>query len=144
MSINKFNREGYYDPTTYEALSSIEKEERETARLFCPLVYICYPFSSDRIKNAENARRYSRHAVDMGYIPLIPHLLFPQFLDDTNSKERSLRLFFGNVLMDRCVEVWVFGGIMSKCMTAEIARAKRKHIPLRYFTENLKEAKNGQ
>ena len=28
MSINKFNSEGYYDPTTYEALTNIEKEER--------------------------------------------------------------------------------------------------------------------
>ena len=26
MSINKFNSEGYYDPTTYEALTNIEKE----------------------------------------------------------------------------------------------------------------------
>ena len=29
MSINKFNAEGYYDPTCYEALSKVEREERE-------------------------------------------------------------------------------------------------------------------
>ena len=28
MSINKFNSEGYYDPTAYEALTAIEKKKR--------------------------------------------------------------------------------------------------------------------
>ena len=28
MGINKYNSEGYYDPTVYEALSNIEKEEK--------------------------------------------------------------------------------------------------------------------
>ena len=139
MGINKFNSEGYYDPTTYEALSAMEKKERAGIRPFRPLVYICSPFSGNIERNRTNARRYSRHAVNAGYIPLAPHLLFPQFLDDTNPEERSLGLFFGNVLMDRCSEVWVFGGTVSKGMAAEIARAKRKHIPLRFFTEDLKE-----
>ena len=42
MSINKFNSEGYYDPTTYEALTNIEKEER-VLRAFRPIVYNCSP-----------------------------------------------------------------------------------------------------
>ena len=29
MSINKFNAEGYHDPTVYEALTNIEKEEKQ-------------------------------------------------------------------------------------------------------------------
>ena len=29
MSVSKFNSEGYYDPTTYEALTNIEKDERK-------------------------------------------------------------------------------------------------------------------
>ena len=35
MSINKFNSEGYYDPTTYEALTNIEKEERALRAIRC-------------------------------------------------------------------------------------------------------------
>ena len=46
MSIDKFNSEGYYDPTAYEALSAIEKEEK-ALRAFRPIVYICSPFSGD-------------------------------------------------------------------------------------------------
>lgn len=31
MSINKFNCEGYYDPTAYEALANIEKKNAPSA-----------------------------------------------------------------------------------------------------------------
>ena len=33
MGINKYNSEGYYDPTVYEALSNIEKEEKAARRV---------------------------------------------------------------------------------------------------------------
>ncbi len=42
---SKYNSEGYYDPTTYEALSSIEKEEH-SLRAFRPIVYICSPYAA--------------------------------------------------------------------------------------------------
>lgn len=86
-----------------------------------------------------NARHYSRFAVDKGYIPIAPHLLFPQFLDDTNPTERELGLFFGNALMSKCAEVWVFGSRISSGMEAEIKRAKWKDYRLRYFTEECQE-----
>lgn len=44
MSVDKFNSEGYYDPTAYEAMSISEKEER-ALRAFRPIVYICSPFA---------------------------------------------------------------------------------------------------
>ncbi|CAB1255164.1 conserved protein of unknown function [Ruminococcaceae bacterium BL-6] len=138
MSISKFNIEGYYDPTAYEALSLIEKEER-ALRAFRPIVYICSPFSGAVDENIAAAQRYSRFAVDNGYIPVAPHLLFPQFLDDSNPKERQLGLFFGNALMSKCAEVWVFGSTVSAGMEAEIKRAKWKDYRLRYFTENCEE-----
>jgi hypothetical protein len=78
MSIDKFNAEGYYDPTAYEALSVIEKEER-ALRAFRPIVYICSPYAGDTDSNIAAAQKYSRHAVENGYIPITPHLLFPQF-----------------------------------------------------------------
>lgn len=138
MSINKFNSEGYYDPTTYEALTSIEQEER-SARAFRPIVYICSPFAGDIETNISAARRFSRFAVDSGYIPIAPHLLFPQFLNDEKLEERQLGLFFGNVLMSKCTEVWVFGEHISNGMDAEIKRAKRKGYPIRYFGTDFEE-----
>ena len=56
MSINKFNSEGYYDPTAYEAMTAIEREER-AIRAFRPIVYICSPYAGDVPTNVENARR---------------------------------------------------------------------------------------
>ena len=138
MNINKFNSEGYYDPTTYEALSSIEKEER-SLRAFRPIVYICSPYAGDVETNVQKARRYCRFAVDKGYIPIAPHLLFTQFLNDDSPKERQLGIFFGNAVMSKCSEVWVFGEHISNGMEAEIKRAKRKNYRLRYFNEDLEE-----
>lgn len=138
MSISKLNAERYYDPTAYEALSAIEKEEK-SLRAFRPIVYICSPYAGDVEKNVEAAQRYSRFAVDKGYIPIAPHLLFPQFLNDRNPKERQLGLFFGNALMSKCSEVWVFGSRISAGMEDEIKRARWKNYRLRYFTENCEE-----
>ena len=136
--VSKYNSEGYYDPTTYEALSSIEKEER-SLRTFRPLVYICSPYAGDVETNVQKARRYCRFAVDKGYIPIAPHLLFTQFLNDDSPKERQLGIFFGNAVMSKCSEVWVFGEHISNGMEAEIKRAKRKNYRLRYFNEDSEE-----
>ncbi|MHB1453947.1 MAG: DUF7768 domain-containing protein [Saccharofermentanales bacterium] len=141
MSISKYNSEHYYDPTAYEALSNIEKGEK-ALRAFRPIVYICSPFSGDIEKNMKAAQRYSRFAVDEGFIPITPHLLFPQFLNDNIHAERQLGLFFGNALMSKCAEVWVFGSIISAGMEAEIKRAKWKNYRLRYFNENCEEVQN--
>ena len=158
MSISKFNNEGCglpvatsakqkhrpsrqarpFDPTAYGALSVIDKEER-ALRAFRPIVYICSPFAGDIDANVKAARAYSRFAVEAGYIPIAPHLLFPQFLNDADPKERQLGLFFGNALMSKCSEVWVFGKNISSGMEAESERAKWKNYRLRYFTENLEE-----
>ncbi|SDN09631.1 DUF4406 domain-containing protein [Acetanaerobacterium elongatum] len=141
MSIDKRNSEGYPDPTAYEALSLIEKEER-ALRAFWPIVYICSPYAGDIEKNVKAARDYCRFAVGKGFIPIAPHLLFPQFMDDTNPQERELGLFFGNALMSKCSEVWVFGSAISPGMQTEIKRARWKNYRLRYFTEDLEEVQD--
>lgn len=136
MAVSRFNSESYPDPTTYEALSKIEKEER--AARYRPLVYICSPFSGDISANIDRARRYSRFAIDSKAIPIAPHLLFPQFMDD--DAEREIALFMDMVLLGKCEELWVFGELVSEGMSAEIAKAKRKNMKIRYFTEECEEA----
>ena len=132
------NAEGYADPTAFGAFCAIEKEEN-ALRAFRPIVYICSPYAGDVERNTAAARRYSRFAVDKGYIPVAPHLLFPQFLDDADPDERKLGIFFGNAIMSKCSEVWVFGSRISAGMQAEIRRAKWKNYRLRYFTEDCQE-----
>ncbi len=138
MSRYMRNSEGYYDPTAYEALSNIEREARET-HAYRPMVYICSPLSGNMEANQEKARGYCRFAVDAGYIPLAPHIYFTQFMNDGNPKDRNLALFMDIVLLSKCSELWVFGETVSKGMSIEIEKAKRKGQPIRYFSEECKE-----
>ena len=96
MSNDYRNSEGYPDPTAGEALSRIAANEKQSLRAFRPIVYICSPFSGDVEGNVNNARRYSRFAVDKGYIPSHHTFCFRSSLDDDNPEERELGLFFGN------------------------------------------------
>ena len=138
MGVNMRNSEGYYDPTAFEALSNIEREAK-AARAFRPIVYICSPYSGDTERNIENAKRYSRFAVDCHYLPVTPHIYFTQFMDDNIPEERDTAIFMNWVLMSKCVELWVFGDTVSSGMKAEIERAKHKHMKIRYFSEELEE-----
>jgi len=135
---SKRNSEGYFDPTAYEALVKIEREAKRT-RTYRPLVYVCSPLSGDIAANQENARRYCRSVVERGGIPLAPHLYFPQFMDDGDETERDLCLFMDIVLLTKCAELWVFGERISKGMSMEIEKAKRKGQPIRWFDSNCKE-----
>lgn len=125
---SKRNSEGYSSPTEYEALTRIEKEEKVAgeAAAFRPVVYICSPYSGDTERNVENARRYSRFAVDRHYLPITPHIYFTQFMDDNVPEERNTAIFMNWVLMSKCVELWVFGETISSGMKAEIERAKQQ------------------
>lgn len=128
------NQEGYADPTAYQALTQIENEKRK----YRPLVYICSPFSGDVEVNAEKAKKYSRFAVDAGAIAFAPHLLLPLYMrEDT---ERELAMFMDMVFLGKCEELWVFGDVISQGMQAEINKATKKNMIIRYFTEDLVEA----
>ena len=137
MGINLYNAERYCDPTAYEALTRVENEEKKSA--FRPVVYICSPYSGDTERNVENAKKYSRFAVDRHCLPITPHIYFTQFMNDAISEERETALFMNIILMSKCVELWVFGEFISSGMKAEIERAKRKNMKIRYFTEEMEE-----
>ena len=106
---------------------------------FRPLVYICSPYSGDTEANTERARRYCRFALDNGQIPLAPHLIYPQFMDEAT--ERDLALFIGIVLMGKCQEVWVCGDTISEGMAAEIDRALKRRQKVRYFNSDFEEVR---
>lgn len=113
-----YNAEGYLSPTEHEALTRIEKAEKAARKAadFRPIVYICSPYSGDTKKNIENARKYSRFAVDKHYLPIAPHLLFTQFMNDEIPEERETAIFMNFVLMSKCAEMWVFGDVISAGM----------------------------
>ena len=137
MDIDKFNVEGYYDPTAYEAVTKIEREAKKLE--FKALVYICSPYAGDTERNTRRAQGYSRFAVSRGVIPIAPHLLFPQFMDDSDKQERTRAILMGLVLISKCKEVWRFGNKISEGMAAEIDFAKRHGITVRCFNDRCEE-----
>ena len=141
MGIDKFNHEGYSDPTTYEALTNIHREEMAADKkaAYLPLVYVCSPYAGDIENNVKNAKAYSRYAVKENAIPVTPHLLYPQFMDDGNDAEREMAMHFNYVLLGKCTELWVFGGVVSRGMAREIGVAKKRRMKIRWFDDAMKE-----
>lgn len=101
------------------------------------IVYICSPLRGDLAGNIIKANYYSRFAYEQGCIPLAPHAIFTQFLDDNNPNERKSGMTMGLNLLDRCDELWAFGPNISDGMKREIEHARRKGIPIRYLSESM-------
>lgn len=53
-------------------------------------------------------------------------------MDDDDREQRELGMFFALVLLGKCDELWVFGQ-PSEGMSREIAKAKKRGIPIKYY-----------
>lgn len=104
------------------------------------MVYICSAFSGDEVANSEKTKRYSRYAVDHNCMPVAPHLLYPQFMDDKTEREVAIRMAL--VLLGKCEEIWVIGKSLSEGMAIEVEQAQWWGKPIRYFDEDMKEVFN--
>lgn len=95
-------------------------------------VFICSPFRGDMEGNARKAAGYCRTAWKKGGLPVAPHLLFPQFLNEGIEAERQAGLAMGLELLLCCDEVWVFGEA-TEGMASEIAFAVEHGIEVRFM-----------
>ena len=86
-------------------------------------VFICSPFAGETYTNTIRARRFCTFAVDKGYTPFAPHLLFPQFLNENDPDQREQGILMGLQFLPDCQEIWVFGDGISYGMSMEIALA---------------------
>lgn len=132
MGINHHNNEGYPDPTAFEAIKNIEKEKK-----YRSLVFICSPYAGDIYKNIENAKKYARFAIFKGKVPIIPHLMYPQFLDENDPAERKLGIEMGLILLTKCKELWFFGNQISKGMEIEIEKARERSMIIKHYTDTV-------
>ena len=135
------NSEHYPDPTFSGAYANIRRMEKAfcEGKKYIPWVYIASPYRGDVKTNTENAKRYSLFAVMQGKVPFCPHIYFTQFLDDDIEVERKIGLNLALNMLRRCREIWVFGDTVSEGMRNEIRIAKKRHIPVRYFTSECVE-----
>ena len=137
--MNNKNAEGYPDPTATTALENVARAE--DARVHRPLVYIASPYAGETEDNISRAKGYCRFAVSKGVIPLAPHLLYPQFMDDDDEDQRILGLRFAIALLCRCDELWVFGEKVSAGMAKEIEKAEKRGMRIRRFNSKCEEVK---
>lgn len=121
------NTEGYMDPVPYLALG-------RTGNQYRPLVYICFADSGDVEADTEKAKRYCRFAYEHGAIPIVPQLLFPQFMDGRTEQDQLT--FMCIAILSHCKEIMVFGTPTAK-MRNEIAFAERKWKTVTYYEEEV-------
>jgi hypothetical protein len=133
------NASGYVDPTAFEALSSVIREDRAKRLGYMPLTYICSAYKGDVEHNLQNARRYCAFALSQGALPIAPHLLLPQFMGTETEETRELALHMGLILLSKCRELWFFGDTVSEGMKREISRARWRGMIVRHFTSDCKE-----
>lgn len=140
LLMNKYNSEGYPDPTAYEALTNIAKAEKrggQAAPAIRKKVYICSPYRGNNetevTENISRAIKYCKLAVKGGVLPVAPHIYLTRFLNDNESADRKLGLTLGLGMLRDCSEVWVFGERISEGMKTEIAEAKRLGINIKYI-----------
>ena len=115
-------------------------EKFDKADKYYPLVYVCSPFRGTIDENIINARKYSRFTFDEKNIPITPHLLYPQFINDNDLFERNIAIHKINyVLIGLCKEMWVFGDVITEGMEREILIAKKRKMRIRYFSKEIKE-----
>lgn len=95
-----------------------------------PVVYICAPYSGEVPRNIAVAKAAAKAAIDKGYVPVVPHLLYPAILDDDNSGERALGIELDIALIDRCDELWAYGPTVTPGMKKEIDHALATDKPV--------------
>ena len=101
------------------------------------LVYISSPLRGDMEKNMEKAKDYCAYAASCGVIPLAPHTIFTQYLNDAVPEQREQGLRMGHELLERCDELWVMGDTISQGMKDEIGLATFLQLPILYVSDDM-------
>jgi hypothetical protein len=127
-------RNGGGCPEHIAALSKDGAAQKE--KWYRQLVYICSPFAGDTEHNIIRALGYCRFAVSNGYIPLAPHLHYPQFMDD-GTEERDLGLNFALVLLANAMSCGCSATGVGR-YGREISKAKKQGIPIRHLLRNAR------
>lgn len=84
-------------------------------------VFVCSPYAGDTEMNIINAQAYCRLELMLGNAPFASHLLYPQFVNDDIPEQRASGIAAGIEFMKTCDEFHIYGDIISKGMSQEIA-----------------------
>lgn len=103
--------------------------------------YVCSQYRADTKeelqRNIDHARKVCKSVAALGYVPVAPHLYFPQFLDDNEPEQRKIGLEMALKLLRKCSIVFVVsvpGLDVSEGMHEEIHEATQQGIPVHVMT----------
>ena len=128
-TIAKMNK---YAPWRY--MGQCEKGHIENKNpALMPFVYVCSRYraktSDERLQNIELAKYACERVIQMGAIPIAPHLYFTRFLDDNVEFERDFGMEAGKKMMEMCSSFFVL------TVDEEISEGMDEEI--KYMTEIL-------
>lgn len=92
--------------------------------------YICAPYAGDVEKNKKAAIDFGKMSHEKGFLPIIPHLLFP-YLDDVTDREEAMSMCLE--VVERCDALFVLADVITSGMKMEIELAKKKGMPIFQF-----------
>lgn len=101
-------------------------------------VFVCSPYRGDKEKNIKNTLFVARIISGCGNMPIVPHLYFPQFLEEDDPVDRIRGIKFGIELMKNCDLIWLIGSEITKGMKYELQVAKEMQIPVKLYDEKLR------
>ena len=104
-------------------------------------VFVCSPYRGDIEKNTKMAKRIARLLCKCGYLPILPHLYFPQFLREKDQPERILGIELGVELMKECDLIWLIGPVITNGMEYELLAAKELGIPVEIYDGEINQIK---
>ena len=104
-------------------------------------IYICSPYRGYIERNKRYASQCAIEVTAQGHIPVVPHLLFTDCLNDDDIDERKTGIAMAETLLLRCDEVWVYAAYgISEGMADEMLLAWSHNIPLEFkATPGIKE-----
>lgn len=107
-----------------------------TQRIFVVSRFKPFQPGPDRIirtfdDNIARARELCRDVIKQGHAPFAPHLLYTQFLDDSDPIQRAAGFEAAHRFLETCHEIWVDGLYgRSEGMERDIQAAYKLGIPV--------------
>jgi len=102
-------------------------------------IFVCSPYRGDTEKNTKRAAQAAKILCECGYMPIVPHLYFPNFLKEEDQHERLRGIELGIELMKDCHKIWLLGPEITSGMEYELEVAKKFKIPVAMYDEDFRQ-----
>ena len=99
------------------------------------MAYVCSPYGG-KAENVERARKYMRFVAGQGYVPVAPHVMLHEVMDDNDPAQRQAAMSANLRLIDACAVLCIFTDDITPGMRAEIDYANKTRKAILRFRLN--------